>query len=304
VQVPETFDYERVATVEEALQRLSHHGDEARLIAGGHSLLPMMKLRLALPEVLIDINDVPGLDHVRVVAGGEGGGGGEDEIAIGALVRHAAILTDPILGEHWPIFADAERKIADPLVRNRGTIGGSVCQADPAEDLSAVITALRGSVVVQSADGRRTVPIREFHTGPWETVVGDGEMVVEVRVPIRTSVGSAYEKVERRVGDWAVAAAGTFLRMDGNTIAEAGIGLAAVGATHMTCPEAEESLVGGPADADAFATAAGIVSAAVDPTADQRGPVDYKRHLAGELTRRALARSADRARDDSLREDA
>lgn len=286
MQVPETFDYERVATVEDAIARLAHHGDEARLIAGGHSLLPMMKLRLAIPEVLIDINDVPGLDHVRVDG---------DELAIGAMVRHAAILDNGILAEHYPIFRDAERKIADPLVRNRGTIGGSVCQADPAEDLSAVVTALRGTIVIQSASGRRSVPIREFHTGPWETVVGDAEMVVEVRVPIRTSVGSAYEKVERRVGDWAVAAAGTFLQVDGDTITDAGIGLAAVGATHMTCPEAEEALVGGPADADAFATAASIVSESVDPTADQRGPVDYKRHLAGELTRRALVRSAARA---------
>lgn len=291
MQVPETFAYERVSSVEEAIDRLAHHGDEARLIAGGHSLLPMMKLRLALPEVLIDVNDVDGLDHVRVDST-EGG----DEIAIGAMVRHAAILDDPILGEHWPIFADAERKIADPLVRNRGTIGGSLCQADPAEDLSAVITALRGSVVIQSADGRRTVPVREFHTGPWETVVDDAEMLVEVRVPILTSVGSAYEKVERRVGDWAVAAAGAFVRLDGDEIIEAGIGLTAVGATHMTCPEAEESLVGGPAGADAFAAAASIVSESVNPTADQRGPVDYKRHLAGELTRRALERAADRAR--------
>ncbi|HKJ56093.1 MAG TPA: xanthine dehydrogenase family protein subunit M [Nitriliruptoraceae bacterium] len=295
MQVPETFDYERVSTVQEAIDRLAHHGDEARLIAGGHSLLPMMKLRLALPEVVIDINDVPGLDVVRIDG---------EEIAIGAMVRHAAILDDPILAEHYPVFADAERKIADPLVRNRGTIGGSVCQADPAEDLSAVVTALRGSVVIQGADGQRVVPIREFHTGPWETVVGDAEMVVEIRVPIRTSVGSAYEKVERRVGDWAVAAAGTFVRMDGDTISEAGIGLAAVGAQHMTCPEAEAALVGGPASADAFATAAGIVSASVEPVADQRGPVDYKRHLAGELTRRALARSAQRASTDTTEEHA
>lgn len=295
MQVPETFDYERVSTVQEAIDRLAHHGDEARLIAGGHSLLPMMKLRLALPEVVIDINDVPGLDVVRIDG---------DEISIGAMVRHAAILDDPILAEHYPVFADAERKIADPLVRNRGTIGGSVCQADPAEDLSAVVTALRGSVVIQGAGGQRVVPIREFHTGPWETVVGDAEMVVEIRVPIRTSVGSAYEKVERRVGDWAVAAAGAFVRMDGEAIAESGIGLAAVGAPHMTCPEAEEALVGGPASADAFAAAAGIVSEVVSPVADQRGPVDYKRHLAGELTRRALARSAQRAGTDTTEEHA
>ncbi len=295
MQVPEKFDYERVSTVQEAVARLAHHGEEARLIAGGHSLLPMMKLRLALPEVLIDINDVPGLDVVRIDG---------DEISIGSMVRHAAILDDPILAEHYPVFRDAERKIADPLVRNRGTIGGSICQADPAEDLSAVVTALRGSVVIQGGDGQRSVSIRDFHTGPWETVVGDAEMVVEVRVPIRTAVGSAYHKVERRVGDWAVAAAGAFVRMDGDTIAEAGIGLAAVGAAHMTCPEAEESLVGGPASADAFSAAAAIVSESVNPVADQRGPVDYKRHLAGELTRRALATSAQRAAAGTTEEDA
>ncbi|MBY5162180.1 FAD binding domain-containing protein [Salsipaludibacter albus] len=290
MQVPETFDYERASTVEDAIQRLTAHGDEARVIAGGHSLLPMMKLRLAVPEVLIDINDLPGLDHVRLDG---------DELAIGALVRHAAILDDPILGEHYPIFADAERKIADPLVRNRGTIGGSLCQADPAEDLSAVVTALKGSCVIQSANGRRTVPMREFHTGPWETAVGDAELLVEVRIPVRTSVGSSYHKVERRVGDWAVAAAGAFVQLDGDTIAAVGLGLSAVGAPDMTCPDAEQALVGGPASAEAFAEAARIVHDAVSPTADQRGPVDYKRHLAGELTRRALTDAARRARSGS-----
>jgi aerobic carbon-monoxide dehydrogenase medium subunit len=289
VQVPETFEYERATSVEEALSLLERHGDEARLIAGGHSLLPMMKLRLAVPEVLIDINDVPGLDQIRVDG---------EEIVVGAMVRHAGLLESPVLAEHYPIFADAERVIADPLVRNRGTIGGSFCQADPAEDLSAVGSALRGSVVITSSDGSRTVPIREFHAGPYETAVGEAEMVTELRFPIRAGVGSAYQKVERRVGDWAVAAAGAFVQLDGDTIADVGIGLAAVGAEHFTCPEAEDALRGQPATADMFRTAAELCHDHCAPTSDQRGPEDYKRHLARELTFRALTRATARARGE------
>jgi aerobic carbon-monoxide dehydrogenase medium subunit len=289
VQVPETFEYERASSVEDAIALLERHGDEARLIAGGHSLLPMMKLRLAVPEVLIDINDVPGLDHIRVDG---------DELVIGSLVRHAALLDSPVLAEHYPIFRDAERVIADPLVRNRGTIGGSFCQADPAEDLSAVGAALRGSIVIASSSGRRSVPMREFHEGPYMTQVGDAEMVVEVRFPIRPSTGSAYEKVERRVGDWAVAAAGAFLQLDGDTIADVGLGLTAVGAAHFTCPEAEDALRGAPATRESFEAAAQICHDACNPVGDQRGPADYKRHLARELTLRALTRSAARARGE------
>lgn len=289
MQVPETFEYERATSVEEALALLAQHGDEARLIAGGHSLLPMMKLRLAVPEVLIDINDVPGLDQIRVDG---------DHLAIGAMVRHAGLLDSPVLAEHYPIFADAERVIADPLVRNRGTIGGSFCQADPAEDLSAVGSALRGEVVITAADGQRTVPIREFHAGPYETAVGDAEMVTELRFPIRQNTGSAYEKVERRVGDWAVAAAGAFVQLDGDTVADVGIGLAAVGATHFTCVEAEDALRGQPATPESFRSAAQLCHDHCAPTSDQRGPEDYKRHLARELTFRALTRATARARGE------
>lgn len=289
MQVPETFEYERASSIDDAIALLERHGDEARLIAGGHSLLPMMKLRLAFPEVLIDINDVADLDHIRIDG---------DEIAIGAMVRHAAILDSALLAEHYPIFRDAERVIADPLVRNRGTIGGSFCQADPAEDLSAVGAALGGSVVIRSSSGTRTVPMREFHEGPYETKVGDAEILTEVRFPIRPSTGSAYEKVERRVGDWAVAAAGAFVQLDGDTIADAGIGLAAVGAEHFIVPEAEEALRGQPATRDSFQAAAQICHDQCAPVADQRGPEDYKRHLARELTVRALTRATARARGE------
>jgi aerobic carbon-monoxide dehydrogenase medium subunit len=289
VQVPETFEYERATSVEDALARLAKHGDEARLIAGGHSLLPMMKLRLAVPEVLIDINDIAGLDHIRI----EG-----DEIAIGAMVRHATLKASALLFEHYQVFRDAESVIADPLVRNRGTIGGSFCQADPAEDLSAVGSALRGTCVITSVDGTRTVPMRDFHEGPYETAVADGEMLTEVRFPIRPGSGSAYEKVERRIGDWAVAAVGAFVQLDGDVVSDVGLGLSAVRAPHYTIPEAEEALRGKPATRENFEVAAQLCHDLCDPTSDQRGPSDYKRHLARELTLRALTRSAARARGE------
>jgi aerobic carbon-monoxide dehydrogenase medium subunit len=290
MQVPQTFDYERAKDIDDAIALLERHGEEARLIAGGHSLLPMMKLRLAVPEVLIDVNAVAGLDHIRVDG---------DQLAIGAMVRHAALLDSPVLSEHYPIFADAERVIADPLVRNRGTIGGSLCQGDPAEDLSAVLAAIRGEAVIRSSSGTRTVPVRELHTGPYETAVEPTEMLVEVRVPLRSGAGSAYEKVERRAGDWAVAAVGAYVVLDGDVIADAGLGLTAVGAEHHTCPPAEDALIGRPATPETFTQAGQRCHDHCSPVGDQRGPEDYKRHLARELTIRALTRATARARGEN-----
>jgi aerobic carbon-monoxide dehydrogenase medium subunit len=287
MQVPAHFEYERATDVEHALALLARYGPEARVVAGGHSLLPMMKLRLAAPDALIDINEVTELSHLRV----EG-----DELVIGALVRHAGLLASPVAAEHFPIFREAERLVADPLVRNRGTVGGSLCQADPSEDLSAVFAAVRASVVVRDAERSRTVPVREFFLGPYQTAVGDGELLTEIRVPIRPGTGSAYEKVGRRAGDWALAAAGAAVRLDGGTVAEAGIGLTAVGAAGFVAAEAEEYLRGRPADDDSFIEAGRIAAEHCAPVADQRGPVDYKRHLAGELTTRALRRAARGAR--------
>jgi carbon-monoxide dehydrogenase medium subunit len=287
VQVPAPFEYERATSVDHALALLDRYGPEARLVAGGHSLLPMMKLRLARPDALIDINDLRDLDYIRLDG---------DHIAIGALTRHASILASPLLAEHYRIFADAERVIADPIVRNWGTIGGSLCQADPSEDLSAVFSAVRGEVVVRSAEGSRTVPARQFHLGPYETVVQGAQMLVEVRVPVRPGAGSAYCKVERRAGDWAVAAAGAVVVLDGDTIADAGLGLAAVGAEHFTCEEAEAALRGQAASADTIAAAAALCRDRCQPQPDQRGPEDYKRHLAGELARRAITVAVARAK--------
>ncbi|GAA5079817.1 carbon-monoxide dehydrogenase medium subunit [Thermocatellispora tengchongensis] len=292
MQVPARFEYERASSVGHALMLLERLGPEARVVAGGHSLIPMMKLRLAQPEALVDINDLAELSHLAV----EG-----DELVVGALVRHARLLADAEAGRLFPILHDAERVIADPVVRNRGTVGGSLCQADPSEDLSAAFSALRATAVIQGPGGARTVPIREFHTGPYETAVEPGELLTELRVPIRPGSGSAYQKVERRVGDWPVAAAGAVLVIHDGVIAEAGIGLTAVGAAHFAAPEAEESLIGQVPGEEAYARAGALAAAHCEPQSDQRGPADYKRHLVGELVRRALARAAERAGRGGLR---
>lgn len=283
MQTPAPVDYAKATSVAHAIELLGQLGDDARPVAGGHSLLPMMKLRLAAPEALVDLNDIPELQGIRI----EG-----DEIVVGAMTRHRDILGSAILAEHYPIFREAEHVIADPIVRNRGTIGGSACQADPAADLSAVGSALRGTAVIQGPGGRRTVPLREFHEGPYETVVGAAEILVELRYPIRPGAGSAYEKVERRAGDWGVATAGVFVVVRDGVVADVGIGNAAVGAEHYCSPAAEEALLGQPATEESFAAAAKIVGETCEPFADQRGPVDYKRHLATELTLRALRRAA------------
>src|SRR4051794_3752394 len=200
MQVPAPFEYERATSVDHALGLLDRLGDEARLVAGGHSLIPMMKLRLANLEYLIDINDLHDeLGYVRVGIG---------EVRIGAMTRHRELLESVELAALFPIFADAEAVIADPVVRNRGTIGGSLCQADPSEDLSAVCTTLNASCVIRSADGERSVTMEDFHRGPYETAVAHGEMLTEVRIPVRPNGSSAYAKVERRAGDWAVTSAG------------------------------------------------------------------------------------------------
>jgi aerobic carbon-monoxide dehydrogenase medium subunit len=285
VQVPAPFEYERATSVDDAIALLQRLGPEARLIAGGHSLLPMMKLRLAAPEFLVDINDLNELDYIH----GENG-----ELRIGAMTRHRTLLESELIGLRTPIFHDAERNIADPVVRNRGTIGGALCQADPSEDLWAVCAALKAQVALRGPSGGRVLTMHEFHRGPYETGLEDGEMLVEVRVPVRARHGSAYEKVKRRAGDWAIAAAGAALWLDDGRIDGAGIALSAVGAP-VTSQRAEESLVGAEPTEEAFERAAALAAEDTEPAGDQRGPADYKRHLAGELTLRALRRAAARA---------
>jgi carbon-monoxide dehydrogenase medium subunit len=272
--------------VEGAIASLNRLGSEARIIAGGHSLLPMMKLRLANPEHLIDINDLEELAYIREQDG---------EIRIGALTRHVDLLKSDLLAAHFPLFRDAEHVIADPVVRNRGTIGGSLCQADAAEDLSAVCTAVKARAVIRGAEGERVVAMEDFHIGPYMTAVGAGEMLTEVRIGLRAGAGSAHEKVERRAGDWAIAAASAAIWIGDGNIRDVGIALSAVGLTTIHLTRAEELLRGKAPGEELFADAGEIASADCSPGADGRGPVDYKRHLAGVLTRRALRRATARA---------
>ncbi len=288
MQTPAPFDYERATSVDGAIAALQRLGPEARVIAGGHSLLPMMKLRLANPEHLIDINDLTELAYIRPDGG---------EIRIGALTRHVELLKSDLLAEHFPLFRDAEEVIADPVVRNRGTIGGSLCQADAAEDLSAVCTAVKAQAVIRGAGGERIVGMDAFHVGPYTTAVGEAELLTEVRIPLRGGGGSAHEKVERRAGDWAIAAASAAVWIEGGRISDAGVALSAVGLTTIHLTRAEELLRGQVPSDDLFAQAGEIASADCSPSSDGRGPIDYKRHLAGVVTTRALQRAAARAQN-------
>ena len=270
MQVPAYVEYEKATSVEHAIALLTRFGPEARILAGGHSLIPMMKLRLAQPETLIDINGLSELRYLTVTDGA---------LRIGALTRHAQLLDSAVAGERFAILHDAERVIADP-----------------SEDLSAAFAALKATMIIQGPGGSRTVSAREFHTGPYETVVASDELLTEIRITIRPGGGSAYEKVGRRVGDWTVGAAGAAVWLAGDTIAEAGIGLTAVGAPHFAAAEAEDFLNGAPATEASFAQAGQIAAEHCQPSSDQRGPADYKRHLARELTYRALRKALRRAR--------
>jgi len=286
MQVPAPFEYQRATTVKDAIGLMERLGSSARLVAGGHSLLPMMKLRLANFEYLIDINDLRGeLGYITVEP---------TQIRVGALTRHRELLESDALGATFPIFRDAERVIADPVVRNRGTIGGSLCQADPSEDLSAVCTTLDASCVIQGSSGQRVVTMAEFYRGPYETAVGDGEILVEIRIPIRAGGSSAYEKVERRAGDWAVVSCGAAVWIADGVITDARVGLAAVGPNTTGIPAISEALRGKAPSEEVYAAAGAIAAESCSPTTDLRGSVEYKRHLANELTRRALRRAVAR----------
>ena len=248
-----------------------------------------MKLRLANPEHLIDINDLDELSYIdeRVT-----------EIRIGALTRHAELLESDVLARRMPVFRDAEEVIADPVVRNRGTIGGSLCQADAAEDLSAVCAALKANIVLRGAGGKqneRVIAMDGFYLGPFTTAVGAAEMLTEIRLPLRAGAGSAHEKVERRAGDFAIAAASAAVWIEGGVIADAGLALAALGPTTIIATRAEELLRGKPPSEELFSRAGEIAKEDCLPIPDGRGPVDYKRHLADVLSVRALRRATARA---------
>jgi carbon-monoxide dehydrogenase medium subunit len=287
MQVPAPIEYARASSVSDAVGLLERLGEEARIIAGGHSLLPMMKLRLATPEYLVDINDLHD-DLSYVVQDG-------DVVRIGAMTRHRELLESELLADLFPIFRDAERVIADPPVRNRGTLGGALCQADPSEDLSSVCTTLDAVCVIEGSSGRREVPMDDFHRGPYQTAVAHAEILTEVRIPVRPHGSSAYAKVDRRAGDWAVVAAGAAIWLEGGVIADARVGLAAVGPHTTRITEISDALRGRAPDDEAFAEAGRLAAAGCRPVTDPRGTADYKRHLADELTRRTLRTAAARA---------
>ncbi|HEY3192585.1 MAG TPA: xanthine dehydrogenase family protein subunit M [Solirubrobacterales bacterium] len=286
MQTPGPIEYERATSVQNVIELLEKYGPETRILAGGHSLLPMMKLRLANPERLIDINELDELSYIRETNG---------EIRIGAMTRHRELLESELLARHFPIFVDAETVIADPPVRNRGTIGGSLAQADAAEDLSAVCSALKAKVVIAGSGGERVVSMDDFHVGPYMTAIEEAEILTEIRLPLRPGAGSAHEKVERRAGDWAIVAVSAALWMEGGSIADAGLALSAAGPTTIHATRSEELLRGKSPSEDLFSEAGKLASEDCSPMPDGRGPVDYKRHLAGVLTKRALGRAAERA---------
>ena len=288
MQVPGPFEYERATSVDHAVGLLDRLGEGAFVVAGGHSLLPMMKLRIANPEYLIDINDLAAeLGYVTV----------EPTLArLGAMTRHREVLESTPLLQVCPIFADAERVIADPVVRNRGTVGGSLCQADPAEDLSTVCEILDAVIVARGPAGQREIAIDDFILGPYETALAHNEILIEVRIPLRHNTSSAYAKVERRVGDWAVAAAGAAVTLDGDQIVAGRVGLTAVNADAEGLAALRDALIGSPPTEDTFAEAGRLAAQACEPATDQRGTADYKRHLASELTIRTLRTAVERVR--------
>ena len=285
--IPGQFEYHAPSTLDEALALLAEHGSDARVLAGGQSLIPLMKLRLASPAVLIDLNGVDSLSGIEEQDG---------QLRIGAMTRHSVLERSELIGSRYPLIADAAAVIADPLVRNRGTTGGSLAHADPAGDLGSVMTALGAEVIVNGPGGERTLPIDELLLGPFMTTLEEGEILTEVRVPQPAErSGGAYEKLERKVGDFATAAVAVQLTRENGSCASIGIGLTAVGPTTIRASEAEDALRGGSLDEDALRAAAVLAAAASDPAADLRGSEEYKRDMVRVLTLRALRRAIARA---------
>ena len=278
---PSRFNYEAPDTIEEAIEMLRLGQGEAKILAGGQSLLPMMKLRFASPGTLIDINNIPGLDYHRADPDGT--------YRIGALCRHAQLEKSTDLTAKQPTIAAAAHLVADPIVRNRGTFVGSVCHADPQGDWASVMIALAGSVVAQGPGGRRSIPVADFVTGPFQTVLAADELAIEAVVPppVGTRAGG-YLKLERRVGDFATAGVAVSVEFSGDTVARAGIGLTGVGSSTINASEAAESLVGGHLSAEDIARAADLAAAVSRPRTDHRGSESYKRHIVATFVSRIL----------------
>jgi carbon-monoxide dehydrogenase medium subunit len=286
--IPAAFDYHSPATLDEALALLARHGDNAKILAGGQSLLPMLKLRLAETGVLVDIGRVPGLEYIKE----EGG-----SLRIGAGTRESALERSELIRSKYPILRDTAEVIADPLVRNRATVGGNLAHGDPANDHPATMLALGATVVARGPKGERTIPIEKFFTGIFSTALAPDEILTEIRIPVPPpKSGGAYRKLERKVGDFATAAAAVQLTLGGGgEIAQVGIGLTGMGDVAIKAIDAESYLKGKQAKLVAVTEASRLAAAATEPTADRRGAVEYKREMARVLTERALRLAIQRA---------
>ncbi|MGW0080169.1 FAD binding domain-containing protein [Streptomyces sp. NPDC003393] len=280
--IPPAFDYARPATVEEAVRTLADAGEDAKVLAGGQSLLPLLRLRLAFPELLVDIGRIPGLRGVR-----EDG----DALAIGALTTHHDVIRDPLVRRHAGLLARATQKVADPAVRHRGTLGGSLAHADPAGDLPAVALALDAELVAVGPGGRRAIPARDFFADYLQTALAPDELLVEIRVPKRDGWGFHYEKFSRVAQAWAMVGVAALVRRDDGHIAEARIALTNMGATPLRAPATEQALAGA-GDPDAVARAAQSAAEGTRPSGDASASPEYRAHLARVLTKRAVLAAA------------
>ena len=286
--IPPSFEYLRPKSISEAIQMLQQHGDDAKILSGGQSLIPMMRLRLARPGILIDINRIAGLSHIKE----EGG-----FLKIGGLTREAELESSPLVRSKYPILADTTHVIADPQVRNLATVGGNLAHGDPANDHPATMIALGAKVLANGPKGERVIPIEDFFVSLFTTALKPDEILTEIRVPIpQARSGGAYQKLERKVGDFATAAVAVQLTLDAQGACQkAGIGLTNVGATPIKARKAESSLQGKKLDDAAIAEAAQLAADQAEPGADLRGPAEYKKGLVKELARRALVIARDRA---------
>jgi aerobic carbon-monoxide dehydrogenase medium subunit len=286
--IPAAFDYHAPASLSEAIALLQRHGDEAKVLSGGQSLLPLLKLRVGAAGHLVDIGRIPGLEYVKEEDG---------FLKIGGRTRESVLERSEIIRAKYPILHDTALVIADPVVRNRATVGGNLAHADPANDHPATMLALGAEVVATGAKGQRTIPIEQFFTGIFSTALAQDEILTEIRIPIPPpKSGGAYVKLERKVGDFATAAAAAHVTLGaGGEIERAGIGLTAAGPTPIKATEAERFLLKKKPDPTTIAEAARLAAAAASPTADRRGSVQYKREMARVLTARALARAVERA---------
>jgi carbon-monoxide dehydrogenase medium subunit len=277
---PSRFHYEAPSSIDEALQLLSMYQGEAKVLSGGMSLIPLMKLRFASPSAIIDVNNIPGLDDLF-----EDGG----QLRIGALVRNRGIIRSDVVRDRYPLMASVAPQIADPLVRGRSTLVGSLCHCDPQGDWGAVMLALEGEVVAVSSSGERRIPVADFLLGPFQTSLRPDELAIEARVPAPSGQPfGVYHKLERKVGDFATVGVAVFLDRSGSSVTRAGIALTGVGGTNIKVPAAEELLVRSGVDEHTIDEAARLAAEVAKPQTDQRGSADYKRHLVRTFLARAL----------------